>query len=51
MKPGFEIAAGASIRVTDDVPAALDAMKPGLGFYIGGMGSPSWCWARNKKPV
>ncbi len=39
MKPGFEIAASASIRVTDDVPAALDAMKPGLGFYIGGMGS------------
>ena len=25
--------------VTDDVDAALDAMRPGLGFYIGGMGA------------
>ena len=25
--------------VTDDVDGALDAMRPGLGFYIGGMGA------------
>ena len=35
----FEIAANCSVVVTDDVDAALDAMRPGLGFYIGGMGA------------
>ena len=35
----FEIAANCSVVVTDDVDAALDAMRPSLGFYIGGMGA------------
>ena len=38
-KPGFEIAQGCAIHVTDDPQAAIDAMKPGLGFYVGGMGA------------
>jgi F420-dependent oxidoreductase-like protein len=37
--PGFEIAANCSVVVTDDVEGALDAMRPTLGFYIGGMGA------------
>ena len=39
MKPGFEIIAGVSIRVTDDVEEALMPIKAMLGFYIGGMGA------------
>jgi F420-dependent oxidoreductase-like protein len=39
MKPGFEIAVGVQVNVTDDVPAALMPVKATLGFYIGGMGS------------
>jgi alkanesulfonate monooxygenase SsuD/methylene tetrahydromethanopterin reductase-like flavin-dependent oxidoreductase (luciferase family) len=35
----FEIATNCNVVVTDDVDAALDAMKPGLGFYVGGMGA------------
>lgn len=35
----FEIAANCSVVITDDVDAALDAMRPTLGFYIGGMGA------------
>jgi F420-dependent oxidoreductase-like protein len=35
----FEIAANCSVVVTDDRQAALEAMKPILGFYIGGMGA------------
>jgi F420-dependent oxidoreductase-like protein len=35
----FEIAANCGVVVTDDRDGALDAMKPGLGFYVGGMGS------------
>ena len=38
-KPGFEIICGASIHITDDVQGALNAMKPMLGFYVGGMGA------------
>jgi F420-dependent oxidoreductase-like protein len=38
-KPGFEIAVTTTIRVADDVGAALDAMKGSYGFYIGGMGA------------
>ena len=37
--PGFEIATNCQVVVTDDVEAALTAMKPMLGFYIGGMGA------------
>jgi F420-dependent oxidoreductase-like protein len=36
---GFEICAGVSIILTDDVKAGLMAQKTMLGFYIGGMGS------------
>ena len=35
----FEIAPNCSVVVTDDVDATLDAMRPTLGFYIGGMGA------------
>ncbi|HSS12120.1 MAG TPA: LLM class F420-dependent oxidoreductase [Acidimicrobiales bacterium] len=35
----FEIATNCNVVVTDDVDAALNAMKPGLGFYVGGMGA------------
>jgi F420-dependent oxidoreductase-like protein len=35
----FEIAPNCSVVVTDDVGTALDAMRPTLGFYIGGMGA------------
>ncbi len=38
-KPGFEIIAGVSINVTDDVEAGLAPIKAMLGFYIGGMGA------------
>ncbi len=36
---GFEICAGVSVNVTDDVKTALMPMKATIGFYIGGMGS------------
>jgi len=36
---GFEIAPNCSVVVTDDIDSVLDAMRPGLGFYIGGMGA------------
>ncbi|MCP5057380.1 MAG: LLM class F420-dependent oxidoreductase [bacterium] len=36
---GFEICAGVSVILTDDVKAGLMAQKTMLGFYIGGMGS------------
>lgn len=35
----FEIAASCKVVVTDDRDAALESMKPMVGFYIGGMGS------------
>jgi F420-dependent oxidoreductase-like protein len=35
----FEIASNCNISVTDEVEPALDALKPMLGFYIGGMGA------------
>ena len=37
--PGFDIAALVNVIVTDDLPAALQAAKRILGFYIGGMGA------------
>jgi F420-dependent oxidoreductase-like protein len=36
---GFEVASNCTVVVTDDVDSTLDAMKPTLGFYIGGMGA------------
>jgi len=35
----FEIATNCQVVVTDDIDGTLDAMKPMLGFYIGGMGA------------
>jgi F420-dependent oxidoreductase-like protein len=37
--PGFEIAATASVFVGDDVPALLDALRPHVALYVGGMGA------------
>ena len=34
----FEIQAGTSVQVTDDVQSALDRLKPGIALYVGGMG-------------
>ncbi|MEX2237502.1 MAG: LLM class F420-dependent oxidoreductase [Dehalococcoidia bacterium] len=35
----FEIVAGCSVIVTDDVKSALNAIKPGIALYVGGMGA------------
>jgi len=35
----FEIATNCQVVVTDEVQAAIDALKPMLAFYIGGMGA------------
>jgi F420-dependent oxidoreductase-like protein len=37
--PDFEIAATASVLVGDDVPALLDALRPHVALYVGGMGA------------
>lgn len=34
----FEIQAGVSVVVTDDIEKALGRMKPGIALYVGGMG-------------
>ena len=36
---GFDIAPNVSVMISDDLPAARDAMRPFLALYIGGMGS------------
>jgi len=38
-RTGFEIATNCQVVLTDDADAAVNAMKPMLGFYIGGMGA------------
>ena len=43
----FEIAANCGIVVTDDRDATLDAMKPMLAFYIGGMGAKDMNFHKN----
>ena len=35
----FDVICGCMVMVTDDVPAALNFVKPGLALYIGGMGA------------
>ncbi len=35
----FDIVLGVTVTVTEDLEAAYDAIRPMLGFYIGGMGS------------
>lgn len=37
----FDIMGGLTIELTDDVAAAIDAKKPLVGMYVGGMGSES----------
>ena len=37
-KPGFDIVQTVVILETDDLPSAYDAVRPMLGFYLGGMG-------------
>ena len=39
--PHFEIAAGVTVIVTDDIQAGLDQIKQNVGFYVGGMGAKS----------
>ena len=34
----FERQVMTSVKVTDDVQGALDALKPGIALYVGGMG-------------
>ena len=36
----FEIQAGCSLELTDDVTGALEALKPQVALYVGGMGHP-----------
>jgi F420-dependent oxidoreductase-like protein len=38
-KDTFEIAATTQLVITDDKPATLDAMRPWMALYIGGMGA------------
>src|SRR5881397_3196385 len=38
-REGFEIAAGVSVLVGDDVQALRDALKPHIALYVGGMGA------------
>jgi F420-dependent oxidoreductase-like protein len=38
-KPGFEIAAGVVVQITDDIEKALVPVKSTVGFYVGGMGA------------
>lgn len=40
-RPGFEVAVGVNVTVTDDLAAGLAPVKAMLGFYIGGMGAKS----------
>ena len=40
--PDFEIAAGVSVIIDDDLPRALNSLKPNVGFYIGGMGAKTF---------
>src|SRR5215471_10588434 len=37
----FSFEPGVSVTVSDDVAAALHAMKPGIALYVGGMGHPT----------
>ena len=38
-REGFEIAAGVSVLVGDDVQSLRDALKPHIALYVGGMGA------------
>jgi len=43
----FEIATNCQVVVTDETEATLTAMKPMLGFYIGGMGAKDMNFHKN----
>jgi alkanesulfonate monooxygenase SsuD/methylene tetrahydromethanopterin reductase-like flavin-dependent oxidoreductase (luciferase family) len=36
---GFEIQSGVGVTITDDLQSALDARKPQIALYVGGMGA------------
>lgn len=38
-KPGFEIAQGVAVSITDDLAAGLQPVKQNLALYVGGMGA------------
>ena len=40
--PHFDIAAGVTVIISDDVDAALAQIKQNVGFYVGGMGAKSF---------
>jgi F420-dependent oxidoreductase-like protein len=43
----FEVFTGVSVRITDDVQGALDAMRPLTAMYVGGMGSETHNYHRD----
>ena len=43
----FEIAANTSVVVTDDVQGAVEAMRPSVAFYVGGMGAKEMNFHKN----
>jgi F420-dependent oxidoreductase-like protein len=43
----FEVFSGCSVRITDDVKGALDAMRPLTAMYVGGMGSETHNYHRD----
>ncbi|HEY8528034.1 MAG TPA: LLM class F420-dependent oxidoreductase [Acidimicrobiales bacterium] len=43
----FEVFSGLTVRITDDVQGALDAMKPLTAMYVGGMGSETHNYHRD----
>lgn len=44
---GFEVFGGCSVRITDDVRAVLDTMRPLTAMYVGGMGSETHNYHRD----
>jgi alkanesulfonate monooxygenase SsuD/methylene tetrahydromethanopterin reductase-like flavin-dependent oxidoreductase (luciferase family) len=38
-RPDFDIVQNITVQITDDLDAAYDALRPMLGFYVGGMGA------------
>ncbi|MBJ36885.1 MAG: LLM class F420-dependent oxidoreductase [Gammaproteobacteria bacterium] len=40
--PNFDIVAGVQVIIDDDVDRALNEVRQGVGFYIGGMGAKSF---------
>jgi F420-dependent oxidoreductase-like protein len=43
----LEIQAGCTVRITDDVQGAIDAMKPRTALYVGGMGARDMNFHKN----